>query len=63
MTELQKPALNIICLATYFKGADFMRECKAQGCNVVLITKEKVLKEDWPRSLEELEKHFEERRG
>ena len=49
MTELQKPALNIICLATYFKGADFMRECKAHGCNVVLITKEKMLKEDWPR--------------
>src|SRR6185369_14261322 len=55
MTELQKPALNIICLATYFKGADFMRECKAHGCNVVLITKEKMLKEDWPReSLEDL---------
>ena len=55
MTELQKPALNIICLATYFKGADFMRECKAHGCNVVLITKEKMLKEDWPReSLDDL---------
>ena len=33
--------LNIVCLATYFKGADFIRECKAQGCNVVLVTKEK----------------------
>lgn len=47
--------LNIICLATYFKGADFIRECKAQGCRVVLITKEKMLNEDWPRdSLEDL---------
>jgi biotin carboxylase len=55
MTEPQKPALNIICLATYFKGADFMRECKSHGCNVVLITKEKMLKEDWPReSLDDL---------
>ena len=55
MTELQKPALNIICLATYFKGADFIRECKAHGCNVVLITKEKMLTEDWPReSLDDL---------
>jgi hypothetical protein len=55
MTELQKPPLNIVCLATYFKGADFMRECKAHGCNVVLITKEKMLKEDWPReSLDDL---------
>src|SRR5215217_9676786 len=43
--------LNIVCLATYFKGADFIRECKEQGCHVVLITKEKVLKEDWPREI------------
>ena len=41
--------LSIICLATYFKGGDFIRECKHHGCNVVLITKEKMLKEDWPR--------------
>jgi biotin carboxylase len=47
--------LNIICLATYFKGADFIRECKAHGCHVVLITKEKMLVEDWPReSLDDL---------
>lgn len=47
--------LNIICLATYFKGADFIRECKAHGCHVVLITKEKMLNEDWPReSLDDL---------
>lgn len=54
MTGTSRP-LNIICLATYFKGADFIRECKAQGCNVVLVTKETKLKEDWPReSLEDL---------
>ncbi|HKO60635.1 MAG TPA: ATP-grasp domain-containing protein [Pyrinomonadaceae bacterium] len=41
--------LNIICLATYFKGGDFIRECKQRGCHVVLITKEKMLNEDWPR--------------
>lgn len=47
--------LNIICLATYFKGVDFIRECKRLGANVVLITKEKMLKEDWPReSLDEV---------
>ncbi|MFN2492736.1 MAG: acetyl-CoA carboxylase biotin carboxylase subunit family protein [Pyrinomonadaceae bacterium] len=40
--------INIICLATYFKGADFIRECKRRGCQVILITKEKILKEDWP---------------
>src|SRR5215813_14107910 len=48
-------SLNIVCLATYFKGADFIDECKALGCNVVLITKEKMLREDWPReSLDDL---------
>ena len=28
-----------------------MRECKAQGCNVILVTKEKMLNEDWPRDV------------
>lgn len=52
--NLNRP-LNIICLATYFKGADFIRECKERGCNVILITKEKMMREDWPReSLDDL---------
>lgn len=47
--------LNVICLATYFKGGDFIRECKRLGCNVILITKEKMLQEDWPHdSLDDL---------
>ena len=55
MPETENRPLNIICLATYFKGADFIRECKAHGCRVVLVTKEKVLREDWPReSLDDL---------
>ena len=49
MADVTQGPLNIICLATYFKGVDFIRECKAHGCNVVLITKEKMLNEDWPR--------------
>ena len=40
---------NILCLATYFKGGDFLRECKTQGSRVTLVTKEKMLGEDWPR--------------
>ena len=54
---IDQPAnpLNIVCLATYFKGADFIRECKSRGNQVVLITKEKMLGEDWPReSLDDL---------
>ena len=55
MPETEKRPLNIICLATYFKGVDFIRECKAHGCRVILVTKEKVLREDWPReSLDDL---------
>ncbi len=55
MAQTENRPLNIVCLATYFKGADFIRECKDQGCKVVLITKEKMLKEDWPRdSLDDL---------
>ena len=55
MPEAGNRPLNIVCLATYFKGADFIRECKEHGCNVILITKEKMLREDWPReSLDDL---------
>jgi biotin carboxylase len=55
MSESESRPLNIICLATYFKGGDFMQECKSRGCNVILITKEKMLSEDWPReSLDDL---------
>ncbi len=43
--------LNIVCFATFFKGGDFMRACKAEGCNVILVTKEKMLHEDWPRDV------------
>src|ERR1700682_5866627 len=43
--------LNVVCFATFFKGDAFMRECKALGNNVILITKEKMLSEDWPRDV------------
>ena len=55
MAETANRPLNIICIATYFKGADFIHECKAHGCHVILVTKEKMLGEDWPReSLDDL---------
>ncbi len=49
MAESQARALNVVCLASYFKGGEFMRECKRQGHRVLLLTKEKFLYEDWPR--------------
>ncbi len=49
MTDSHPPPLYIVCLASYFKGGEFIRECKRRGCRVVLVTKEKLLGEDWPR--------------
>jgi biotin carboxylase len=39
---------TVVCLASYFKGAEFLRECKRQNCRVSLITKEKWRAEEWP---------------
>ncbi len=43
------PPITILCLASYFKGAAFLQECKRQGCRVLLLTREKLANEDWPR--------------
>ena len=51
MVEARPKPLNVVCFATFFKGGDFMRECYERGCRVVLITKEKMLEEDWPRDV------------
>jgi len=39
----------MLCLASYEKGEAFLRECKRQGCRVVLITVEKLRNANWPR--------------
>lgn len=41
--------LTFLCITTYEKGQAFMRECKRQGCRVVLLTAEKLRNADWPR--------------
>lgn len=41
--------LTILCIATYEKGQEFLRECKRQGCCVLLITAETLRDADWPR--------------
>ena len=41
--------LTILCLASYEKGAEFMRESKRQGCRVFLITTQELADRDWPR--------------
>jgi biotin carboxylase len=47
--------ISILCLASYEKGAEFMRECKRQGCRVLLLTSQSIAKTDWPRdSIDEI---------
>jgi biotin carboxylase len=41
--------LTFLCITTYEKGQEFMRECKRHGCRVLLLTAEKLRDADWPR--------------
>ncbi len=41
--------LTILCITTYEKGQEFMRQCKRQGCSVILLTAEKLKDAEWPR--------------
>ncbi|MGH9942716.1 MAG: ATP-grasp domain-containing protein [Pyrinomonadaceae bacterium] len=48
MSDTSSPSRTIVCFASYFKGVDFIRECKSQGWRVVVVTKEKRHEEPWP---------------
>ena len=50
MNDSHPGAQTIICLASYFKGIDFLREAKRLGFRVLLVTKERLLQEEWPRA-------------
>ena len=41
--------LTILCIASYHKGHDFLREAKRQGARVFLVTSESLRDADWPR--------------
>ena len=53
--------LTLLCIATYFKGHEFLRECRRQGCRVLLLTEEKLRDAEWPR--EAVDEFFYIRRG
>jgi len=40
---------TVFCLASYFKGNDFIRECKSLGHRVFLLTREVKCNDDWAR--------------
>src|SRR4029450_12338182 len=41
--------MTILCVATYEKGQEFLRECNRQGCAVLLLTVDTLKEADWPR--------------
>jgi biotin carboxylase len=49
------PPKTILCITSYEKGQDFLRECKRQGCTVILVTATSLEHANWPReSIDEL---------
>jgi hypothetical protein len=49
LAEASAEAVNVVCVASYFKGDDFLRECKRQGARVGLLSRERTVREPWPR--------------
>ena len=41
--------MTLLCIATYRKGDEFLRECRRLGCRVLLLTDETLRDADWPR--------------
>ena len=41
--------LTVLCLASYHKGFEFLRELRRLGCRVVLVTSKSLEHEEWPR--------------
>jgi biotin carboxylase len=41
--------INMLCIATFFKGEAFLRQAKRDGCKVLLVTVEKLRDAAWPR--------------
>lgn len=41
--------MTVVCLTSYFKGTEFMIECKRQGCRTLLVTAQSLTDADWPR--------------
>ena len=41
--------MTILCIATYFKGEAYLRECRRLGCTVLLLTVDSLADAAWPR--------------
>lgn len=52
---MPEPSQRILCISSYEKGQDFLRQCAELGVKPTLLTVEKLRDADWPReALEEL---------
>ena len=50
----QNRPLSILCIASFFKGEEFMRAAKDEGCTVYLLTSTSLKDADWPhKSIDE----------
>ncbi|TMC55976.1 MAG: ATPase, partial [Chloroflexota bacterium] len=47
MTNL--PPKTVLCMSSYEKGQEFIRECKRQGWQVILLTVTTLEHAKWPR--------------
>ncbi len=45
---MSRPRPTILCIATYFKGLDFIDEAHRQGSSVYLLTVDKLADKPWP---------------
>ena len=55
MASSNSTPLSILCIASFFKGEDFMRALKAEGCTVYLITSNQLKDAEWPHdSIDEI---------
>ncbi|KAF0210021.1 MAG: biotin, partial [Ignavibacteria bacterium] len=47
--------LTILCISSYEKGFEFLRQCKREGCRVLLLTSQSLRDVEWPReSIDEI---------
>ena len=54
--------LTILCIATYFKGEAYLRECRRLGCTVLLLTADSLADAAWPRDVDRRNPHHPARR-
>jgi len=47
--SLPPPSSTILCVSSYFKGNDFLKQARDEGCRVILLTLESLLDKPWAR--------------